>query len=121
MKYYEACRLARIKRGIPLREVAEATRYTVQNVSAFEHGKVSNSTLYNYYILYIIPREYIAKYDTNAPTYSLSDIGKVADIGTEAPPFIMDYIAGSEEFDDIKKHWRYWYGEERKTESNNTD
>ena len=54
MKYNEACRKAREEKNITLREIAEATGYSVQNVCNFEHGRTNNAILYHFYLMNII-------------------------------------------------------------------
>ena len=54
MKYNEACKKAREDKNITLREIAEATGYSVQNVCNFEHGRTNNAMLYNFYLMNII-------------------------------------------------------------------
>ena len=45
------CQKARLKNSQTLKDVASETYYSVENISAFEHGRVRNSQILIYYII----------------------------------------------------------------------
>lgn len=74
MKYYEACKKMREKRHITLKQVAHSTGYSVQNISAFEHGRINNSIIYNFYLLYIVRESDLRKLVDDAPEGNIFDV-----------------------------------------------
>lgn len=67
MKIHEACKKARLDKGITLNEVSKATGYSVQNVCNFEHGRTNNALLYHFYLMNIITKRDIDILCDNAP------------------------------------------------------
>ena len=86
MKFYEACKAFREKRGVRLVDVARDTGYSVQNISAFEHGRTSNASIYNYYLNHIV--------DCKELVYKDSD--SVVVVCDEVPDFIIEQFERSE-------------------------